>query len=95
MERFRLASHAGRRVARFSLQGVNTVAVLDLTTQDSALKGIAEASTDGAYGYNFYAALRRGKLSHSFSMVFRCLHSQTQRMHILIRFEKGETLVFV
>jgi len=35
-------------VARFSLQDVNTVAVLDLTRQDPALKDFAGDFTDGA-----------------------------------------------
>ena len=39
------------KVARFSLQGFSTVAVLDLTTKDAALKGFAGGFTDGAYGY--------------------------------------------
>ena len=43
-----MASRTERKVAVFSLQDVNTVAVLDLTTQDPALKGFAGGFTDGA-----------------------------------------------
>ena len=46
-----MASRTGRKVARFSLQDVNTVAVLDLRAQGLALKGFASGFTDGAYGY--------------------------------------------
>ena len=34
-------------VARFTLQGFSTMAVLDLTTKDAALKGFAGGFTDG------------------------------------------------
>ena len=43
-----MASRTERKVAVFSLRDANTVAVLDLTTQDSALKGFAGGFTDGA-----------------------------------------------
>jgi len=43
-----VASRTGRKVALFSLQDVNTVAVLDLTTQDPALKSFAGGFADGA-----------------------------------------------
>ena len=39
------------RRTRLSLPDLSTVAVLDLTTQDAALKGFAGGFTDGAYGY--------------------------------------------
>ena len=47
------------------------------------------ANSDGC---TFYPALRRGKLSRFLSMVFCFLHSQMRRVHLLIRFAKGETL---
>ena len=38
------------KVARFNLQGFSTMAVLDLSTKDAALKGFAGGFTGGAYG---------------------------------------------
>ena len=46
-----MASRTGRKVARFSLHDVNTVAVLDWRAQGLALKGFASGFMDGAYGY--------------------------------------------
>ena len=39
------------KVARISLQDFCTVAVVDLTTKDAAVKGFAGGLTDGTYGY--------------------------------------------
>ena len=55
-----MASRTGRKVARFSLQDVNTVAVLDLTTQDPALKGFASGFTDGGFAVFSCGSFRTG-----------------------------------
>ena len=44
-------------------------------------------------GCNFYSALRRGKLSRILFMVLCFLHNQRRRVQLLLRSERGETLV--